>query len=180
MARIATFDDWTDLFLKWQKDIGFDTSLIPDYRFEALYEDTVIPEVEFGEFAGQKKWERILQIPNQEMRDALLHLIVYQGDTEFASSEQQRHLIDAAPSASSLGSAPRSDASRNPPADIEASELWFHSARRSIFRSSAHSSSCKFSDPRAIKCWLASSPSRLVAHTQTLVSLVMVAGSAGA
>jgi len=98
VARIATFDDWTDLFLKWQKDIGFDTSLIPDYRFEALYEDTVIPEVEFGEFAGQKKWKRILQIPNQEMRDALLHLIVYQGDTEFASSEQQRHLIQTAPS----------------------------------------------------------------------------------
>ncbi|MEE9232076.1 MAG: Phenylacetic acid catabolic protein, partial [Nitrospirales bacterium] len=99
MEKIATFDDWTDYFRKWQKDIGFDSSLLPpDYRFDALYEDTVIPEVEFGEFAGQKKWDRILQIPNQDMRDALLHLIVYQGDTEFASSEQQRHLIDAAPS----------------------------------------------------------------------------------
>ncbi len=31
------------------------------------------------------------------MRDALLHLIVYQGDTEFASSEQQRHLVHTAP-----------------------------------------------------------------------------------
>lgn len=99
MNKIATFDDWVDYFRKWQKDIGFDSSLLPtDYRFESLYEETAIPEVEFGEFSGQNKWERILQIPNQEMRDALLHLIVYQGDTEFASSEQQSHLIDSAPS----------------------------------------------------------------------------------
>ncbi len=99
MEKIATFDDWTDYFRKWQKEIGFDSSLIPsDYRFDALYEDTAIPEVEFGEFSGQRKWDRILQIPNQDMRDALLHLIVYQGDTEFASSEQQRHLIETAPS----------------------------------------------------------------------------------
>ena len=99
MEKIATFDDWTDYFRKWQKDIGFDSSLIPsDYKFDALYEDTAIPEVEFGEFSGQTKWDRILQIPNQDMRDALLHLIVYQGDTEFASSEQQRNLIHEAPS----------------------------------------------------------------------------------
>jgi benzoyl-CoA 2,3-dioxygenase component B len=32
------------------------------------------------------------------MRDALMHLIVYQGDTEFASSEQQRNLLNSAPS----------------------------------------------------------------------------------
>jgi len=99
MEKISTFDEWTDYFRKWQKDIGFDSSRIPaDYKFEALYEDTAIPEVEFGEFAGNRKWERLLQIPNQEMRDALLHLIVYQGDTEFASSEQQRHLVHSAPS----------------------------------------------------------------------------------
>jgi len=99
MEKLATFDDGTDYFRKWQKDIGFDSSLISsDYKFDALYEDTAIPEVEFGEFSGQRKWDRILQIPNQDMRDALLHLIVYQGDTEFASSEQQRHLIETAPS----------------------------------------------------------------------------------
>jgi benzoyl-CoA 2,3-dioxygenase component B len=32
------------------------------------------------------------------MRDSLLHLIFYQGDTEFASTEQQRRLLDNAPS----------------------------------------------------------------------------------
>ncbi|HWP58630.1 MAG TPA: Phenylacetic acid catabolic protein [Candidatus Acidoferrales bacterium] len=98
MEKIATFDDWIDLFRKWQKDIGVDPALLKDYPFEAFYEPSHSSEIEFGEYAGQKKWERLLQVPTQEMRDALMHLIVYQGDTEFASSEQQRGLIDKAPS----------------------------------------------------------------------------------
>src|SRR5438552_14978802 len=36
--------------------------------------------------------------PDQRIRDALLNLIVYQGDTEFASVEQQRNLLQHAPS----------------------------------------------------------------------------------
>jgi len=55
------------------------------------------PEIEFGDFKGQHKWERVGQIPNQSIRDALMTLIVYQGDTEFASVEQQRNLLDTAP-----------------------------------------------------------------------------------
>ena len=97
MAGIATFDDWIDLFYKWRQDIGLDQFQAKDYRFDAIYEDAPSSEVEFGEFAGQKKWERLLQVPTQDMRDALLHLIVYQGDTEFASSEQQRNLVHTAP-----------------------------------------------------------------------------------
>ena len=97
MAKIAPFDDWTDLFRKWQQDIGFDSSLVKDYLFEAIYDEPPTSEVEFGEFASRRKWETVLEVPTQEMRDALLHLIVYQGDTEFASSEQQRHLVDTTP-----------------------------------------------------------------------------------
>jgi len=96
--RIATFDDWKDLFYKWQKDIGFDPALIKDYRFDAIYDEGTSPEIEFGEFKGRKKFEKVLDIPTQDMRDYLLHLIFYQGDTEFGSSEQQRKLIDTAPS----------------------------------------------------------------------------------
>jgi benzoyl-CoA 2,3-epoxidase subunit B len=55
-------------------------------------------DIEFGEFKGRKKWEKLLDVPNQEMSDALMHLIVYQGDTEFASTEQQRDLLQSAPS----------------------------------------------------------------------------------
>src|SRR5256884_49018 len=38
-----------------------------------------------------------MHIPDQRIRDALLNLIVYQGDTEFASVEQQRSLLGHAP-----------------------------------------------------------------------------------
>ena len=56
-----------------------------------------VREIEFGDFKGQPKWQRIGQIPNQSIRDALMNLIVYQGDTEFASVEQQKNLLDTAP-----------------------------------------------------------------------------------
>ena len=96
--KIATFDDWKDLFYKWQKDIGFDASLIKDYKFDAIYDEGTSPEIEFGEFKGRNKFEKVLDIPTQDMRDSLLHLIYYQGDTEFGSTEQQRKLLDTAPS----------------------------------------------------------------------------------
>jgi benzoyl-CoA 2,3-epoxidase subunit B len=96
--RISTFDDWTDYFNKWQKDIGFDASQIRNYKFDSFYADPPHGEIEFGEFKGRKKWEKLLEVPTQEMRDALMHLIVYQGDTEFASTEQQRGLLQSAPS----------------------------------------------------------------------------------
>jgi len=95
--RIKNFDDWKDLFYKWQSDIGFDVSLVKDYKFEAIYDAGTGAEIEFGDFKGRKKFEKLLDIPTQDMRDALLHLIFYQGDTEFGSSEQQRKLIDSAP-----------------------------------------------------------------------------------
>jgi len=97
MARISNFDDWVDYFRAWQKDIGYDPSLLGDYKFETKLGEIHTPEIEFGDFRGQRKWERADQIPNQSIRDALLNLIVYQGDTEFASVEQQKNLLDNAP-----------------------------------------------------------------------------------
>jgi benzoyl-CoA 2,3-dioxygenase component B len=97
MAKIASFDDWVDYFRQWQKDIGYDPSLLGDYKFETKLGELHTPEIEFGDFQGQRKWERAEQVPNQSIRDALLNLIVYQGDTEFASVEQQKNLLDTAP-----------------------------------------------------------------------------------
>ncbi|MFO1533668.1 MAG: Phenylacetic acid catabolic protein [Thermoplasmatota archaeon] len=98
MALPTTFDDWVANFQGWQKKVGFDTHWLGDYRFEAKYDfDNVKPEIQFGDYKGRPKWERQLQIPHQNIRDALLHLITVQGDTEFASVEQQRHLLASAP-----------------------------------------------------------------------------------
>jgi benzoyl-CoA 2,3-dioxygenase component B len=97
MTKISTFDDWIDYFRQWQKDIGYDPSLLGDYKFETKLGELHTSEIEFGDFIAQAKWERVEQIPNQSIRDALLNLIVYQGDTEFASVEQQKNLLETAP-----------------------------------------------------------------------------------
>ncbi len=98
MARIANFDDWIDLFEVWREDIGLDPRIAAEYTFEEKFGDLHSSEVEFGDFAARPKWERVRQIPDQRVRDALLNYIVFQGDTEFASVEQQRHLVRTAPS----------------------------------------------------------------------------------
>jgi benzoyl-CoA 2,3-epoxidase subunit B len=98
MALPTTFDDWVANFEDWQRKVGFDTAWLGDYKFEAKYDyENVKPEIQFGDYKGRPKWERQLQIPHQNIRDALLHLITVQGDTEFASVEQQRHLLASAP-----------------------------------------------------------------------------------
>ncbi|HZI67945.1 MAG TPA: hypothetical protein VFF17_15395, partial [Thermoanaerobaculia bacterium] len=98
MKKIATFDDWIDAFRAWQKDIGLHLPKYSDYQFDAKYGELKTEEIEFGDFKGNKKWERVTQIPHQPIRDSLLNLIVYQGDTEFASVEQQRNLLETSPS----------------------------------------------------------------------------------
>jgi benzoyl-CoA 2,3-dioxygenase component B len=107
VSRIATFDDWTDLFRSWQREIGYDIGLLGDYSFEAKLGELESPEIQFGAFAGEPKWERLLDVPDQRIRDALLNYVIYQGDTEFASVEQQRLLVETAPSIYDLRSIAR-------------------------------------------------------------------------
>jgi len=98
-SRIENFDDWVDIFRQWHDDIGYPTELIgEDYKFETKLDEIESDEIEFGDFAGQPKWERVIDIPDQRIRDSLAHLIEFQGDTEFASVEQQKNLLERAPS----------------------------------------------------------------------------------
>lgn len=101
--RISTFDDWKDYFQQWQREVGISDVTasiagLEPYDFKVGFGDIKSDEVEFGDWKGQPKWETVLQIPDQRARDALMELIRYQGDTEFASSEQQRMLLETAPS----------------------------------------------------------------------------------
>src|SRR5438876_7820939 len=108
MKKIGNFDDWIDAFRSWQKDIGLRLApAFSNFQFDAKYGELKTDEIEYGDFRGAKKWERLTQIPHQPVRDALLNLIVYQGDTEFASVEQQRHLLETAPSPYDTESASR-------------------------------------------------------------------------
>lgn len=97
-SKISTFDDWIDLFHQWHADIGYPTELIgKEYTFETKLGDIESNEIEFGDYAGRPKWEKLTDIPDQRIRDALAHLIEFQGDTEFASVEQQTNLLERAP-----------------------------------------------------------------------------------
>src|SRR5579862_1590617 len=108
MNRISTFDDWIVMLDEWRRDIGLDRELVerfmPGYAFEAKYGELPTPEIYFGDFKGERRWEKVREIPDQRMRDAVLNMIVFQGDTEFASNEQQRFLVNNAPSEYDLAS----------------------------------------------------------------------------
>ena len=97
VAKIGTFSEWVGMFNDWRKEIGVDRDEIASFHFDTLYGAIETEEIQFGSFKGRRKWENMRQIPTQQMRDALLNMIVYQGDTEFASCEQQRHLFETAP-----------------------------------------------------------------------------------
>ena len=97
VAKIGTFNDWVGLFDEWRKDVGVNRDEIASFKFDTLYGAIETEEIQFGSFKGRRKWENLRQVPTQQMRDALMNLIVYQGDTEVASVEQQRHLFETAP-----------------------------------------------------------------------------------
>ena len=98
VAKIGTFSDWVGLFDEWRKEIGVNGAEIASFHFDTLYGAIETDEIQFGSFKGRRKWENLRQVPTQQMRDALMNMIVYQGDTEFASVEQQRNLFESAPS----------------------------------------------------------------------------------
>jgi benzoyl-CoA 2,3-dioxygenase component B len=93
-----TWDEWISNFNDWQDRVGFKREWLGDFDLSIQFDwDRAGDAIEFGDFKGQRKWERSLQVPHQSMRDALVTLITVQGDTEFASVEQQRHLLATAP-----------------------------------------------------------------------------------
>ncbi len=99
MAELPkTWDDWMANFGEWQDRVGFDREWLGDFDLSILFDwDRAGDVIEFGDYTGLAKWERALQVPHQNIRDALISMITVQGDTEFASVEQQRHLLASAP-----------------------------------------------------------------------------------
>jgi len=108
-TKMRSFDDWKQYFKEWQAEVGMSDIGLPQdgleaYEFHVGMGDLKSDEVEFGDFKGQPKWEKLLEIPDQRARDTLMELIRYQGDTEFASTEQQRNLLETAPTREDLHS----------------------------------------------------------------------------
>ncbi len=99
MAELPnTWDEWIENFGDWQDTVGFDKKWLGDFELSVLFDwDRAGDTIEFGDYVGRTKWERALQVPHQSIRDGLISMITVQGDTEFASVEQQRHLLASAP-----------------------------------------------------------------------------------
>ena len=99
MRKVHNWDDWIDYFYFWQDSLGLERSEVREFAFDVKFGDPEVDNIEFGHYKGQRKWPTLMHIPDQRIRDALMNLIVYQGDTEFASVEQQRGLLLNPPSA---------------------------------------------------------------------------------
>ncbi len=97
VAKIGNFSDWVGLFNEWRKEVGVNKDDVEAFHFDTLYGAIETEEIQFGSYKGRNKWQNLRQVPTQQMRDALMNMIIYQGDTEFASVEQQRNLFATAP-----------------------------------------------------------------------------------
>ena len=84
MAELPkTWDEWIENFVEWQDRVGFDREWLGDFDLSILFDwDRAGDTIEFGDYAGREKWERALQVPHQNIRDALISMITVQGDTE--------------------------------------------------------------------------------------------------
>ena len=68
----TNFEAWIQEFSEWQTRIGFDPSWLGDYRFDIKFDwDTAGSEIEFGDFSGMPKWERVGGL-KRELRHVLL------------------------------------------------------------------------------------------------------------
>lgn len=94
-AQRSAFDEWVDAMREWQRDIGAVTD--PAVVLHEKFAEAPAPEIAFGRYAGQRRWESVAEIPCAAIKDELLRLIVWQGDSEVRAVEQARELLDRAP-----------------------------------------------------------------------------------
>src|SRR5687767_2415945 len=92
----SAFDEWVDAMREWHREID----LIPDPQvtLTAKFADQIEPNIGFGRYAGERRWESVADIPAPQIKDELLRLLVSQGDSEVRAVEQARELLDSAPS----------------------------------------------------------------------------------
>lgn len=96
-SQRGAFDEWVDGLRGWQREIGIEPEWYLRHPLTTKFADAIEPEITFGRFAGQRKWESVSEIPSTEIKDELFRLLIFQADPEIRSVEQSRHLVDTAP-----------------------------------------------------------------------------------
>ena len=90
----GAFDEWVDMMREWHRELD----VRPDPRVELTEKFADVPaEIGFGRYAGERRWEKVTDIPDSKIKDALLRLIIWQADSEVRAVEQSRALLDCAP-----------------------------------------------------------------------------------
>jgi 1,2-phenylacetyl-CoA epoxidase catalytic subunit len=102
-AELKSFDDFREYSLWYLRDVGLDIPEIMTAEFKVVLAQPRTDEIEFGHFAGKKKWRSIEDMPEGDwngrgLPSILANLANIQGDTEFGSNELQTGLWDRAPS----------------------------------------------------------------------------------
>ena len=100
----SAFDDWVDQIARVAPR---DPTSSPTPRSSSApkFADRLEPEIAFGRYAGERRWESLGDVPAQEIKDELLKLIVSQADSEVRAVEQARELSTARrPSTTANGS----------------------------------------------------------------------------
>ena len=93
-AQRGAFDEWVDMMRAWHRELDVQ----PDPRVELATKFGDVPaQIGFGRYAGAPRWEKVSDIPDPNIKEALLRLIVWQGDSEVRAVEQSRALLDCAP-----------------------------------------------------------------------------------
>ena len=94
-AERGAFDDWVDAMREWHREL--DVTPDPRVTLTEKFADAAPGDIGFGRYAGERRWESLEDIPAPEIKDELLRLIVWQGDSEVRAVEQARQLLDSAP-----------------------------------------------------------------------------------
>ncbi len=102
-AEIRSFDDFREYSLWYLRDVGLTVPEILGNEFKIVLAKPKDDEIEFGDFAGQKRFRGPEDFPDGEWNgrsyiEILANLANIQGDTEFGSNEQQVGLWESAPS----------------------------------------------------------------------------------
>src|ERR1041384_1866449 len=93
VAKIGTFSEWVGMFNDWRKEIGVDHGEIASFKFDTLYGAIETEDIQFGHYKGRRKWENLRQIPTQQMRDALMNMIVYRSEENTPELQSLAYLV---------------------------------------------------------------------------------------
>jgi len=85
VVKIGTFSEWAACSTSGE-EIGVDRDQIASFHFETLYGAIRDRGNPVRPLQGTPQVGEPAQVPTQQMRDALLNMIVYQGDTNRPAS----------------------------------------------------------------------------------------------